>query len=52
MDAFMEGGGKVFVCGTCMQAHEVVKEDLITGVEVAGVGFLVHESANARIISY
>jgi predicted peroxiredoxin len=52
MDTFMESGGKVFVCGTCMQAHEVAVEDLIEGVDVAGVGFLVHESANARIISY
>jgi predicted peroxiredoxin len=52
MDTFIENGGKVFVCGACMQAHEVAVEDLIEAVDVAGVGFLVHESADARIISY
>jgi len=52
MSTFIKDGGKVFVCSTCMQAHQVPKEELMAGAEVAGVGFLVHESADARIISY
>ena len=34
---FIEEGGKLRICGVCIEARGIVKEDLIDGAEVVGM---------------
>src|SRR5210317_578541 len=36
IDAFIENGGKVWICPACIKAKGIDENDLIAGVEVAG----------------
>jgi uncharacterized protein involved in oxidation of intracellular sulfur len=52
LQSFVEGGGSIYVCGPCMQAHEVDNNRLIQGAEVAGAAFLVQQSEGAQVFTY
>lgn len=41
IDIFRESGGKLLLCGPCMQAHSVDPDTLLEGAEVAGAAALV-----------
>ncbi len=43
MQTYVEGGGKMYVCGPCAQAREITQEDLIDGAGVAGAATFVAE---------
>ncbi len=44
---FVEGGGKMYVCGPCAQARKITEEDLIEGASVAGAATFVSECVAA-----
>ena len=41
IDIFRESGGKLLLCGPCMQAHSIGQESIVEGAEVAGAAALV-----------
>jgi uncharacterized protein len=51
-NAFIENGGKIFVCAPCMKAHAIEKSDLIDGAEVGGAAFLVELAEEASVFAY
>jgi len=50
--AFVENGGRIFVCAPCMKAHSVEPDELIEGAEVGGAAFLVELAEHAVVFSY
>ena len=51
-NAFVENGGRIYVCAPCMKAHSVEAEDLIEGAEPGGAAFLVELAEDATVFSY
>jgi uncharacterized protein involved in oxidation of intracellular sulfur len=52
IDGFIEAGGRIYVCGPCMTAHQVESANLIEGAEAAGAAFLIQQSAEAQVFNY
>ena len=50
--AFVENGGRIYVCAPCMKAHSVEAEALIEGAEPGGAAFLVELAEDATVFSY
>jgi predicted peroxiredoxin len=36
LDAFIDNGGKIWLCPACAKAKNITADDLIDGVEIAG----------------
>ena len=51
-EAFLEGGGKIYVCAPCLKAHAIEKEDLIEQAEVAGAAFLMQLAEGSIVFTY
>lgn len=52
MNAFLEAGGEIQVCGPCMQGYQMAEGDLIEGARPAGAALLVEEADKATILTY
>lgn len=54
MDDFREQGGRIFVCGPCVEARQIDKDShFIPGAEVANAGRLVAEISTAtNVVCY
>lgn len=50
--AFIENGGRIYVCAPCMKAHSVERDELISGAEPAGAAFLVELAQDAAVFTY
>ena len=50
--AFIENGGRIYVCAPCMKAHSVEVDDLIEGAEPSGAAFLVDLAEGAAVLTY
>jgi predicted peroxiredoxin len=50
--AFVENGGKIYVCAPCMKAHSVEPAELIDGAEPGGAAFLVELAQDAAVFTY
>ncbi|MEJ2124228.1 MAG: DsrE family protein [Alphaproteobacteria bacterium] len=48
MNAYVEGGGKMYVCGPCMEARKISEDELIEGASVVGAATFVAECAEAE----
>lgn len=48
MDTFLENGGQLKVCYSCMEHNGVAEEDLIEGAEVVTADYLVDSMLNAK----
>src|SRR5690625_3405654 len=48
MNAFLENGGQLNVCSSCMEHNGVAKEDLIDGANVVTADYLVDSLLNAK----
>jgi predicted peroxiredoxin len=47
MQAFIEAGGKMYVCGPCIGTRKFAQDDLIEGVEIVGGAAFISESIAA-----
>lgn len=52
IDDFLANGGKIFLCGPCLKAHQIEESDYIEGPKPAGAAMLVQESLNATVFNY
>lgn len=50
--AFVENGGRIYVCGPCMKAHSVNPDELIKGAEPGGAAYLVELAEDASVFTY
>ncbi|HLS20528.1 MAG TPA: DsrE family protein [Bacillota bacterium] len=48
MDTFLENGGKLNVCYSCMEHNGVAEENLIDGANVVTADYLVDSMLNAK----
>ena len=48
MDAFQEEGGKIWICGPCIQSRQISPEDLIEGAEVISGVALIEAMTSAK----
>ena len=47
IDIYVEGGGKMYVCGPCVGSRQVEKDELIEGATIVGATTFVSESLSA-----
>jgi uncharacterized protein involved in oxidation of intracellular sulfur len=53
MEAFFEQGGKLWVCGPCIQARQISKEDLIEQAEIVAGATLIDAILDAKnVLTY
>ena len=52
IDDFISQGGKIFLCGPCLKAHQIDEKDFISGPKPAGAALLVQESLGATVFNY
>ncbi len=53
MDSFFELGGKLYLCGPCIQSRQIKEEDFIKGAEVVTAGVVTDAMLNAdAVVSY
>lgn len=52
VESFLEGGGKLLVCGPCIKARKLEQDDLIDKAEIMAAGLLTNEilEANATLV--
>ncbi len=50
--AFVENGGRIYVCAPCMKAHSVNPDELIEGAEPGGAAYLVDLAEGAAVFTY
>jgi predicted peroxiredoxin len=50
--AFVENGGRIYVCAPCMKAHSVEPGELIEGAEPGGAAFLIELAEGAVVFTY
>jgi predicted peroxiredoxin len=48
MDAFQEGGGKLYVCDPCIKARQILPEDLIEGAQIVAGATLIDAFLDAK----
>ena len=53
MESFVELGGKIYVCGPCIESRQIKEDDFIKGAEVVTAGVVTDAllTANA-VVSY
>lgn len=51
-EAFIEGGGRIYVCAPCMKAHAIEADELIDEAEVAGAAFLMQLAEGSLVFTY
>lgn len=47
MKVYVEGGGRMYVCGPCAKARKITQDDLIEGATVVGAATFVTECITA-----
>ncbi|MCA9913233.1 MAG: DsrE family protein [Anaerolineae bacterium] len=47
MDAYLEAGGKMYVCGPCVKSRKITADDMVEGAQVVNAATLVVEIAAA-----
>jgi predicted peroxiredoxin len=47
VQAFFEGGGKMYVCGPCTGARKIGPREIVQGAEIVGAAAFVNESLSA-----
>ncbi len=47
MDAYLEAGGKMYVCGPCVKSRKITAEEMVEGALVVNAATLVAEIAAA-----
>lgn len=53
IEAYQEGGGRIFVCGPCIKARQISPEDLIEGAEIVAGATLVDAFLDAKnVLTY
>ena len=53
MESFVELGGKIYVCGPCIDSRGIKKEDLMEGAEVVTAGVVTDAMLTANaVVSY
>ena len=50
--AFLESGGKIYVCAPCLKAHAIEESELIEQAEVAGAAFLMQLAEDSIVFTY
>ena len=50
--AFLEGGGKIFVCAPCLKAHAIEEDELIEHSQIAGAAFLMELAQDSIVFTY
>ena len=50
--AFLEGGGKIFVCAPCLKAHAIEEGELIAHAQIAGAAFLMELAQDSIVFTY
>jgi len=50
--AFLEAGGKIYVCAPCLKAHAIEADELIEHAEVAGAAFLMQLAEGSIVFTY
>jgi uncharacterized protein len=44
---YIEGGGKMYVCGPCVGSRTIVKDDMVQGATIVGAATFVSECVTA-----
>lgn len=53
METYIEGGGKMYVCGPCVQARKIAQDELVEGATVVGAAtFLAECVAATNVLVY
>jgi predicted peroxiredoxin len=47
MDAFIEEGGKLYVCGPCVKSRDIKEEDFVDGATIVNAATFVAEVTEA-----
>jgi predicted peroxiredoxin len=47
MKIYIEGGGKLYVCGPCVGSRRIAKEDMVEGATVVGAATFIAECMSA-----
>jgi len=47
IDAYVEAGGKLYVCGPCVGSRQVNEDELLGGATIVGAATFVAESLSA-----
>ena len=47
INLYIEGGGKLYVCGPCVGSRKIAKEDMLDGATVVGAATFVSECVSA-----
>jgi uncharacterized protein len=49
LEAFVESGGKLWVCGACANARQITKDDLIEGAAITGAMTVVDYAGSGAV---
>ena len=49
--AFLEGGGKIFVCAPCLKGHAIEEDELIEHAQIAGAAFLMELAQDSIVFT-
>jgi predicted peroxiredoxin len=49
LNAFLESGGKLWVCGACASARQITKDDLIEGAAITGAMTVVDYAGSGAV---
>jgi predicted peroxiredoxin len=47
LKAYLEGGGKMYVCGPCASSRKIAQQDLVQGATIVGAATFVSECVAA-----
>ena len=47
MDTYMEAGGKLYVCGPCVESRKIAKEHMVEGATIVGAATFIAECMSA-----